>query len=200
MGHNLYLLSRNLALVLGVTFFIIFVQPILKYSESSKWPQAEGTIISSSIQMEEAVFFGLLSLYHVEVVYKFKAQDTEYLGNQIDSDPYAAVFMFERFANVTVERYPAGKTVQTYYNPNNPSESFIARTLLPGLGFLWIICSLVIFLLALIIIMNKNPIRNAIDKTFQKSLRPNGRDPKEIFVGNYPKAIYNPPNSNQHRR
>lgn len=193
MGRNFYLLSRNLTLVLGVTFFIIFIQPILKYAESSQWPQAEGTIIKSSMKQEKSLLFGLLSAYHVEVIYQFKDGETEYQGNQIDSDPYAAVFFFERFARVTVERYPTGKTVQTYYNPTNPTEAFIARTLLPGIGFFWVIGSLVIFLLAVIIMLNKHPIQNAVDKTFQKSLRPNGRDPKEIFEGNYPKAVYNPP-------
>ncbi|MBF0182366.1 MAG: DUF3592 domain-containing protein [Magnetococcales bacterium] len=193
MGRNLYLLSRNLALVLGITFFVIFVQPILKYSESSQWPQAEGTIVQSGIVKEEAFLFGLVKLYRIEVLYKFKAGETEFEGNQIDSDPYAAIFLFEQFARVTVERYPPGKTVQTYYNRNNPAESFIARTLLPGMGFFWVIGSLIIFLLAFLIIMNKHPIQDAIDKKFQSSLRPNGRDPQEIFKGNYPKAVYNPP-------
>ncbi|MBF0296626.1 MAG: DUF3592 domain-containing protein [Magnetococcales bacterium] len=193
MGRNLYLLSRNLALFLGITFFVIFIQPILKYSESSQWPQAEGTIVESGIVKEEAFLFGLVKLYRIEVVYKFKAGDAEYQGNQIDSDPYAAIFLFEQFARVTVERYPPGKTVQTYYNRDNPTESFIARTLLPGMGFFWVIGSLIIFLLAFLIIVNKHPIQDAIDKKFQRSLRPNGRDPQEIFKGNYPKAVYNPP-------
>ncbi len=194
MGRNFYLLSRNLALILGITFFVIFIQPILKYAESSKWPQTEGIITGATMKQSDALLFGLLSSYRIEVTYKFKAGDTEYQGNQIDSDPYAALFFFERFAQVTVDRYPAGKTVQTYYNPNNPSEAFIARTLLPGIGFFWVIGSFVIFLMAGLIILNKNPIQNAVDKTFNKSLRPNGRDPKEIFEGSYPKAIYNPPN------
>ncbi|MBF0428089.1 MAG: DUF3592 domain-containing protein, partial [Magnetococcales bacterium] len=121
MGRNLYLLSRNLALVLGVTFFVIFIQPILKYADSSTWPQAEGVIIQSGMKHEDAFLFNLFSIYHIEVVYKFKDGDTEYQGTQIDSDPYAAVFFFERFARVTVDRYPVGKTVQTYYNPSNPN-------------------------------------------------------------------------------
>ncbi|MBF0127931.1 MAG: DUF3592 domain-containing protein [Magnetococcales bacterium] len=197
MGRNFYLLSRNLALFMGITFLVIFIQPILKYSESSKWPQAEGTIIQSGMTKDDSFLSGLFGVYRVEVVYKFKAGDTEYQGNQIDSDPYAALFFFEQFARVTVERYPPGKTVQTYYNQNNPGESFIARTLLPGIGFFWVIGSLVIFLIAALIMVNKNPIQNAIDKTFNKSLRPNGRDPKEIFENSYPKAIYHPPAQNK---
>lgn len=200
MGRNFYLLSRNLALFLGVTFFVIFIQPILKYSESSHWPQAEGTIIKSTMTADSSHFYGLITLTRVDVTYTFKAGETEYQGTQIDSDPYAALFFFERFARVTVDRYPSGKTVQTYYNPHNPAESFIARTLLPGMGFFWVIGSFVIFLLAVVIILNKHPIQNAIDKTFQKSLRPNGRDPKEIFEGNYPKAVYNPPNPHNNHR
>ncbi|MBF0342274.1 MAG: DUF3592 domain-containing protein [Magnetococcales bacterium] len=193
MGRNLYILIRNLALVLGVAFFVIFIQPILKYAESSQWPSAEGTIVQSGMKQDGTMFFNLIPLYRVEVVYRFKSGDTDYLGTQIDSDPHAAMFLFERFARVTMERYPVGKTVQTFYNPNNPSEAFIARTVLPGIGFFWVIGSFVIFLIAAIIIWNKKPFQEAIDKTFQRSLRPNGRDPKEIFEGNYPKAVYNPP-------
>ncbi|MBF0126540.1 MAG: DUF3592 domain-containing protein [Magnetococcales bacterium] len=194
----MYLLLRNLALLLGLVLFVIFIQPILKYAESSDWPHAEGTIVHSSLEREDAFLFGMVKVYRIEVVYKFKAGDAEYEGNQIDSDPYAAMFFFERFARVTVERYPPGKTVQTYYNRNNPAESFIARTLLPGMGFFWVIGSLLVFLVAALIMMNKHPIQNAIDQTFRKSLRPNGRDPQEIFKGNYPKAVYNPPVQNGH--
>ncbi|MBF0628955.1 MAG: DUF3592 domain-containing protein [Magnetococcales bacterium] len=199
MGRNLYLLTRNLALVLGVVCLIIFIQPILKYAESSNWPHAEGTIVQSGMKQDGTMFFNLLPLYRVEIVYRFKSGDTEYLGNQLDSDPQAALFLFERFAQVTMERYPVGKTVQTFYNPNNPSEAFISRTVIPGIGFFWVIGSLVIFLAAAIIIWNKTPIENAINNTFHKSLRPNGRDPKEIFEGNYPKAVYNPP-TNRHNK
>ncbi|MBF0212794.1 MAG: DUF3592 domain-containing protein [Magnetococcales bacterium] len=193
MGRNLYLLTRNLALFLGVVCFVIFIQPILKYAESTNWPQAEGIIVQSGMKQDGSMLFDLLPLYRVEIVYRFKSGDTEYLGNQIDSDPHATLFLFERFAQVTVDRYPVGKTVQTFYNPNNPTEAFISRTVLPGISFFWVIGSLVIFLVAAIIIWNRTPIQNAIDNTFNKSLRPNGRDPKEIFKGNYPKAVYNPP-------
>lgn len=193
MGRNLYLLTRNLALFLGVVCFVIFMQPLLKYAESSSWPHAEGTIVQSSMKQDGAVLFDLLPLYRVEIAYRFKSGDTEYLGNQIDFDPQAALFLFERFAQVTVDRYPVGKTVQTFYNPNNPAEAFISRSILPGISFFWVIGSLVIFLVAAIIIWNKITIENAINNTFKKSLRPNGRDPKEIFEGNYPKAVYSPP-------
>ncbi|MBF0272033.1 MAG: DUF3592 domain-containing protein [Magnetococcales bacterium] len=199
MGRNLYLLTRNVALVLGVIFFVIFIQPILKYAESSNWPHTEGVIVQSGMKPDGAMFFNWFPLYRVEIVYRFKSGDTEYSGNQIETDPQAALFLFERFAQVTVDRYPVGKTVQTFYNPNNPSEAFIARTVLPGIGFFWVIGSLVIFLVAAIIIWNKTPIENAINNTFNKSLRPNGRDPKEIFDGSYPKAVYSPPPSRPKR-
>ncbi|GAB0058488.1 hypothetical protein SIID45300_02837 [Candidatus Magnetaquicoccaceae bacterium FCR-1] len=193
MGHNLYLLVRNLALFLGGFCLVIFLQPLLKYVESSNWPQAEGTIVQSDMRQDGAMLFDLLPLYRVEIVYRFKSGDTEYLGTQLDSDPQATLFLFERFARVTVDRYPVGKTVQTHYNPNNPAEAFIARSVIPGLGFFWVIGSLVIFLVAAIIMWNKAPLEDALEKTFNKSLRPNGRDRQEIFKGCYPKAVYNPP-------
>lgn len=193
MGRNLYLLTRNLALVLGVICLIIFMQPLLKYAESSNWPRTEGIIVHSGMKQDGAMFFNLLPLYRVEIVYRFKSGESEFLGTQLDSDPQATLFLFERFARVTVERYPVGKTVETYYNPSNPSEAFISRTVLPGISFFWAIGACVIFLATAIIIWNKILIEDTINKTFSRSLRPNGRDPKEIFEGNYPKAVYNPP-------
>lgn len=80
---------------------------------SSSWPTTEGKITYSALRSE-----GAPGLW-----YEYRVQGTRYVAEFYrvggNATPFASV------AKAASERYPEGRAVKVYYNPNDPSEAVL---------------------------------------------------------------------------
>ncbi len=193
MGSKFYLFLRNLALVLGATFLVFAIQPLAKFHSTSDWPQSLGTITRAKMTKGKSIFLGFHEFHRVNIEFTYRVNGKLYRGNHINYGIASDSFLFERFAEVVVQRYPIGKTVPVYYNPDDPTDEVVERIPMPGFSMLWILLTFLFFLLAVFITLQKKKIQSAIDKPLQRSLRPGEDGEGADFKDHYPAAIYNPP-------
>ena len=193
MGSKFYLFLRNLALVLGLTFLVFAIEPLVKFHAAADWPQSLGTITRSDLTIGQPLFMGLHRFHRVTVRFDYQVDGRVYQGNRVNYGIAANAFLFEQFARVVLQRYPVGKTVPVYYNPKNPGDEIIERIPMPGFSMLWFTLTGLFLFLAIIITTQEKKIQTAIDKPLKKSLRPGkGITEEDIFKDHYPAAIYSP--------
>ena len=190
MGYKFYLYVRNLFVVLGVTFLLIFINPVLKYVASANWLQTEGVITSA--QWKERDSF-LITMYQVTILFDYRVNGQLHHGTRINYGVAANTYLFERFANSVVARYPAGKTVTVFYNPTNFEDEIVERSPMGGFGLVWIFLALSFLVMSLVITLRKKEIEAVIDRPKVGSLRLRGRSGEEVIKDDYPSAVYNPP-------
>lgn len=188
MSREFYLFSRNLFLVFGVMFLVVFIHPVVNFIGASDWPKSEGTIIQSELDQNGSGLF-----YHINISFEYRVGKQVYKGNRINYGIAANAFIFERFARIVVERYPIGKTVEVYYNPSDPADEIVERAPMGGFSVFWIVLAVSFLVGAGIITARQREIKEALERSAQQSLRPLGRDRSEIFTDHYPSAVYNPP-------
>ena len=107
-------------LIFGVVVIIIGVllSDIPKMIVSQGWPTTGGTILSN--RFSGATFYGdfyMSSVVYIRYEYSVDGISYESLSiNSIDTPFYPS-----SYAN----RYPVGKNINAYYNPNNPAEAVL---------------------------------------------------------------------------
>jgi hypothetical protein len=118
------------ALGLGVVFTIVgyfvafhFGKPILDNAKAStQWPKVDGVIASSEVAKSKDSDGD--TMYSAEVVYKYEVE-----GRKLESDnvffggDYSSSSRSD--ASGTVNRYPTGKEVEVYYDPDDPSKAVL---------------------------------------------------------------------------
>ena len=190
MGYKFYLYARNLLIVLGVTFLLIFINPVIKFLASSNWPQTEGIITSALMKEKESLF---LPMYQVAVLFDYRVDGQIHHGTRINYGIAANTYLFERFAQSVVTRYPVGKTVTVFYNPANVEDEIVERSPMGGFGPVWIFLALSFLAGSLIITARKREIESVINRPKVGSLRLRRRSGEEVIKDDYPSAVYNPP-------
>ena len=190
MNHQFYLFARNLCIVLGAMFFLIFFNPIVRFISTSNWPQAEGVVTTSQWTSKKSLF---MTTYEIVVTFDYRVDSQTYQGNRINYGIAANAYLFEEFAKRVVARYPIGKTIPVYYNPNNPKDEIVERSPMGGFSVVWIFLTLSCFVAAIVVTTHRNNLKNKIDRPKEGSLRLRGQQGEEIFKDDYPSSIYNPP-------
>jgi hypothetical protein len=105
------------ALILGMIFFQYW-----SYSRVKNWATTTGTIITSEIVYKK--FGGRGSkIAHPIIHYLYHVQGKQYQGETIAPGPVIAGTGSERL----IQKFPAGSTVEVYYNPQDPSQAVIER-------------------------------------------------------------------------
>jgi hypothetical protein len=111
-------------LILGGVGYFIYKrsQQGTAYRQAAQaWRSTTGTILMSSVQ---AVHRG--NSYPV-VVYQYEVNGKQYQSQTIKAGEQFLNVRIAGQARETVSRYPIGKTVTVYYNPDNPAESALER-------------------------------------------------------------------------
>lgn len=196
MGHQSYLFVRNLFVVLGATFFLIFFNPIIKFIVTSSWPQTEGVVASAQATPEKS---GLINIHRVRVIFEYRVGDQVYHGNRINYGIAADTYLFEQFAKAVVDRYPKGKTVAVYYNPENPADEIVERSPMGGFSIIWIFFTISFFTLAIIITARRKESLRAREQTKVGSLRERSLSGEDVFTDHYPSAVYEPSSPMENR-
>ena len=169
---------------------MISINPINRFLVTSSWHQTEGVVTKSQLTPEN---FGLLNIYRVKILFDYRIDNRTYHGSRINYGIAANAYLFERFAKVVVDRYPVGKVVIVFYNPENPSDEIVERSPMGGFSVIWIFLTISFFTISIIITARRKEIQATIDRPKVGSLRLRAKSGENVFKDHYPSAVYNPP-------
>lgn len=100
-------------------------QSIAHRQESQNWASTTGTIMMSSVQSRRSGTGGYSTI--PVIVYQFEVNGKTIQSQNIRAgDKYLKVNVSWQ-AQETVDKYPIGKQVTVYYDPNNPAECALER-------------------------------------------------------------------------
>ncbi len=105
--------------IIGLILLILFIKAFRLGKSSNKWPTVEGTIISSSIAEDDEGYKPLITFsYNVfgEEMTSSIIQPLHLVS--IPIDPIKTV-------KKKADKYPAGKTVNVYYKPDDPKKAVL---------------------------------------------------------------------------
>lgn len=190
MGHKFYPHIRNLFVVLGVVFFLIFINPVHKFVTTSDWSRSEGTITDSRWVSDDS---GLLKIYRVTVLFDYHVDGRLYRGNNVNYGVAANEYLFKRFAQAVVDRYPVGKTVPVFFNPSDPEDEIVERSPMGGFSIVWIFLAMSCFTFAIVITIREKEYQATLNRPKVGSLRLRAQSGEDVMKDFYPSAIYNPP-------
>jgi hypothetical protein len=121
--------------------------------ECSDWPSVSGTIISSDIRKttewkRKGIKTGRdRTLYLPHILYNYEVQGNRYQSYRVFFEG-AEDYLDPGNAREIVNRYPSGKKVSVYYNPENPQFAVLetgikfTNLLFPATGILFILLGL----------------------------------------------------------
>ena len=130
-------------LLIPAAIFILFLvaNSVVRMLAIKDWPAVEGVITVS--RFDYSVQVPLQSqndrrlipeeprvIYYPQVEYHYTVDQQEYTGTRIQ---YGAVFKSSDPQRVQekMQDFPVGKSVQVFYNPRNPAESCLRKTVNP---------------------------------------------------------------------
>jgi formylglycine-generating enzyme required for sulfatase activity len=111
--------------------FVAELRAQIRGGQSESWPSTEGEILSSDVEERPfPVSLGENSAsYHTPVVcYEYEVNGTLYESRTFSVG--SKLFLIQSRAEEVIARYPVGKKVRVYYDPNNPEMA----TLEPGIS------------------------------------------------------------------
>ncbi len=93
--------------------------------DSQNWSTTTGKILMSSVQSQRSSTGGY-SIYPV-IVYQYEVNGKNYQSQTVRvGDKFLKINVVGQ-AQKTVDKYPIGKEVTVYYDPNNPAECALER-------------------------------------------------------------------------
>jgi uncharacterized membrane protein len=149
MGDFGFLFSGGMALIMVGAFACVLL-PLIGFfvyiiwsrqrqvSASKSWPATAGTVLSASVELRRSRSgrSGYSMSHYPVVVYDYEVRGQRYQSSRIGFSEIGTGWAGP--AQQKIARYPAGGTVQVYYNPLNPADAVLERSA-PGNPFLWII-------------------------------------------------------------
>ena len=149
LTKTVILWSVILFLIIGGSAATYFgVQEVLRAKASSDWPITQGKIIESSVEEEtrrrKPGESGPLKrkVYRAKISYEYRVDEVTLIGTRIAYAKKKRIkvkgsgtsginrSIAQAHAQGIVARYPKGKSVSVYYNPDNPKVCLLE----PGLG------------------------------------------------------------------
>ena len=115
--------------IVGAALTIFLGIPMMMSAfESSGWPLAEGVITVSEFTTNRDRDNGSVT-YGASIAYDYKVNGTSYTGSNVHFGQYGT--SDPSYGRGIVNRYPMGKQVRVYYDPDEPSTSVLE----PGAGW-----------------------------------------------------------------
>jgi Protein of unknown function (DUF3592) len=137
-GKNLGILTLSM-FAAGIVLVAFGGYEIKGSRESGNWPSAQGTISSSSVSKRTTRDSNnrTKKTYYPKVGYHYQVDGRKYISHRIAFGT-GETGGSEKWARKIVNKYPVGKTVTVYYNPQDPNYGVLES------GFTW--RSVIIFL------------------------------------------------------
>ena len=129
--RNRVLIAAGLiTLIVGAAVLsIFFVHPLVHWKSAQSWPSADAKIVSSEIEISRVKNS---TSYEAKFDYAFDVHGQEWNGHQY------GFFVFsgsEEASEELVSRYPVGTETQIFYDPSQPSDAVMDRSLGPAIWF-----------------------------------------------------------------
>ncbi|MBP86930.1 MAG: hypothetical protein CMJ64_09460 [Planctomycetaceae bacterium] len=147
------------ALVLGVVFTGVGFSvayflglPMLREAKASEsWPTTDGVITVARVESKQERREGkTTTMYSHHIEYRYSVNDEELTGSRVWTTDGHSSSSMSSFAKKTVQRYPVGKEVKVFYDPEAPAICALEpgttwMTYLPlGLGGLFFVIGVLI--------------------------------------------------------
>jgi hypothetical protein len=117
-----------ITILVGVGILIVRIYFSVRSSKSERWEQTTGVILSSEIEKNIEQFSdGYEYYYKASIKYKYIVNGIEYLGNRIyfGNNVFASN---HSIAQSIINKYPIGKIVTVFYDPDKHNDAVIERT------------------------------------------------------------------------
>ncbi|MBF0185239.1 MAG: DUF3592 domain-containing protein [Magnetococcales bacterium] len=139
--------------VIGIVLCLTGLYPFSQTIQSQNWLLVEGKIFSSGyIKSDNQQTDRMQFFYQTAVKYEYVLDRQRYLGERVEFGLTDQSFFFQEFAEKILQRYPLGKPVRVYVNPQQANEAVLERTPSMGGGFLLVLlggfCLMVNFMLS----------------------------------------------------
>jgi hypothetical protein len=124
----IYIVFSLFAFVVGGGMLFGVAQSVSKAYSAESWPSVDGVIISSKTESaSRAKKTGSIALSSSDISYSyFVKRRGKYTGKNIGFSSMGYATTYNKIQEV-IAKYPVGKTVKVFYNPNNPSESTLLK-------------------------------------------------------------------------
>jgi len=139
--------NKNLVIVMlgmfaaGILTMAVSAYEIMGSLGTNNWPGTDGTITSSSVRKEVRRDSGkTVTTYYPSVQYRYRIDGRQHTSYRIAFGK--KVGSVKAIAQKVVDRYPSGKTVTVYYDPDDPQYAILEK------GFKW--SSLIVFMVGLV--------------------------------------------------
>ncbi|MBW6467156.1 MAG: DUF3592 domain-containing protein [Brevefilum sp.] len=150
---NLFLVvGFGVALLFGwfaVKIFLSYQHTKQKLADSQFWQEGEASILAAEVERivrrdEDSRTVTFLP----RVSYTYAVEGQEFHGEQIGFGKFE--FSAAKKANAIVENHPVGENVQVFYNPLDPQEAVLERTIYRSSSYL--VSGVILILVMLVMI------------------------------------------------
>lgn len=134
----------------GLFLIIKYFQDRSKLQASENWSTATGTVTKSSVReiRSNDKDGHLESSFYPEVNYSYQVIGQVYEGNRIAFGAESGHKRKDGALSV-LEKYPEGKNVTVYYDPNKPEDSVLERKLSKSILVIGIVILVVLILIVI---------------------------------------------------
>ncbi|MBF0309209.1 MAG: DUF3592 domain-containing protein [Magnetococcales bacterium] len=152
MIRPFYYSFNTLAFMVGLAVIIIGLYPFFKAMSSNDWPYVEGTIVSAKLIPGKELGVGVILTHRVQIQYQYIIRDGHlFRSNRIEFGFGSRSFFLKEFAYRMLERYPEGKLVRVYFNPDRPADAVLERAPSMGSSVVWIVFGLLLLVTGLFV-------------------------------------------------
>lgn len=132
--------TTTLIVIGSILFSILLVDGILlgiilvtrrKVAQAASWQSTMGTVTFSTVERRSS---GDSTANYPVVHYTYQVMGQTLQGSKVMPGPEVG----GTGAHKVVERYPAGAQVMVYYDPNNPSDAVLERSMPGFIKWLWV--------------------------------------------------------------
>jgi hypothetical protein len=118
---------------IGILLILLNQRAKKKASQSQSWPKTTGTIVKSRVATESSVFGGddaqgeSQPMYLADIEYTYRVGDMVYTSKRVafgGKSQYSKPLKAEEEA----ARYPEGKSVTVFYNPEKHQEAVLEQS------------------------------------------------------------------------
>lgn len=113
-----------------------------KASESLSWSETTGTVVKSSIRVEDSVFSSddnqgeSQPMYSADINYTYQVGSMLHTSDRLSFSGKSSYSKREKAEEFT-SRYPEGSRPPVFYNPNKPHEAVLDRSAKGSCIFFW---------------------------------------------------------------
>jgi hypothetical protein len=116
----------------GGIILLAYIVKMREVRRAARWPSTTGTVTASKVGSRKETDMDGKSSYvnEPQVTYEYEVNGVSYQASRIS--------LAERIAGAdvqaTLSRYPAGKSVPVYYDPDDPEQAVLERAVPPTVG------------------------------------------------------------------